>query len=192
MKYYNADEIKTELEKEVAINKAFIDAWEKVEFPTKKDGTAFKTMSKNITGAKYTAVPYLMQAGENELTVYTWCSVSGYIHDSIKCYELVRYLKDETMKAKTENYQAKQTYLEQVYTYDLDDIKKAVSDRIAYLKEYNKELEMMLSKLRPVFDEFRNMYDAAINRLEESTKDFQHKNLYYAVKDTVLSRYPYV
>ena len=98
--YYNFDGIKTELEKELEKNRAFLAAWENVSFPVKKDGKPFSVISKNIEGAKISACAYAMQAGENELTVYTFSANCGYIHDSIKLYELVRYLKDASRNGK--------------------------------------------------------------------------------------------
>ena len=190
--YYNMDDIRTSITKDIAINKAYIAAWEKVSFPVKKDRKPFANMSKNIDGAKYTLVSYATQAGEYELTVYTQCHAAGYIHDSIKVYDLVRYLKDESMIAKTENYMPKQTWLEQVYKYDLDDIKKAVANRIEYLKSYVSDLEKQFASLETVFRNFRNAFDNAIKTLVNDTKDFQHKDIYYAVKDCVMQRYPYV
>lgn len=190
--YYNFDGIKTELEKELDKNRAFLAAWKNVSFPVKKDGKPFSVISKNIDGAKISACAYAMQAGENELTVYTFSTNCGYIHDSIKLYELVRYLKDESMIAKTENYMPKQSYLEQVYKFDLEDIKNAVKARIEYLESYVSELEKQLSAAFEVLENFRAAYDAAMKKLESDTSGFQHKNLFYAVKDTVLARYPYI
>ena len=190
--YYNVDDIITSMKKDIARYTAFAEAWRKVEFPTKKDGKPFANMSKNISGAKYNAVSYAMQAGENELAAYTQTSATGYIHDTIKAYDLVRYLKDPAMIAKTENYMPKQTHLEQVYCYDVDDIKKAVADRIAYCENYVSELERQITEAQRIFDNFRAAYDAAIRGLEADTAEYEHKDLYYAVKDCVLSRYPYI
>lgn len=189
---YNLDEIKTEIKKDMAMNSAFIEAWEKVTFPTKKDGKPFAVMSKNISGAKYTLESYAMQPGEYELTVYTHNNDCGYIYDTIKAHELIRYMKDETMLSKTENYMPEQSYLEQVYCYDIEDIKNAVQRRIDYLKEYNKDLENQLASIDNIFHNFRNAYDAAIKQLKSDCAVFNHTNTYYAVKDTVINRYPYV
>ena len=50
--YYNLEGIKTELNKRLSYEKSILKAWENVTFPTKKDGTQFKAMSKNFDGAK--------------------------------------------------------------------------------------------------------------------------------------------
>jgi hypothetical protein len=86
----------------------------------------------------------------------------------------------------------KQQYLNQVYKYDLDDIKKAVADRIAYCESYVADLKKQIDAAQRIFDNFRAAYDAAIRGLEDDTAAFEHKDLMYAVKDCVLSRYPYV
>lgn len=191
MKHYNLDEIKTELKNDIQRSEALAEAWERVTFPTKKNGEPFAVMSKNISGARYGLVEYAMQPGEYKITVVTASPVSGYIHDSINAYELVRYLKDEAMKAKTENYQPKQSFLEQVYTFDIDDIKKAVSSRVQYLREYVADLKAQLEKVDSIYHAFRDAFDRAVKQLEADTAGFAHKDTFYAVKDTVLSRYPY-
>lgn len=189
--FYDLGAIQESLKNDIAINTAYLDAWCKVSFPTKKDGKPFAILSKNIDGATLSSVSYAMHAGENELTVYTFCNAAGYVHDSISCYELVKYLKDETMLAKTENYQPKITYLEQVYTFDLDDIKQAVCNRIEYLKEYVSDLAKQLEKSKKVFDAFRAAYDSAVKTLQAETSEFAHKDLYCDVFDTIKKRYPY-
>ena len=189
--FYNMDAIRENLKKDISTKNALIEAWKKVSFPTKKDGTAFKIMSKNIVGARYDVKPYLLARGQYELTVTAFANPGGYVSDSINCYELVKYLKDENMKAKTENYQPEEMYLEQVYTFDIEDIKKAVSDRIVYLESYVSDLEKQLASLETVFRNFRNAFDNAIKTLEHDTKDFSHKDMFYAVRDCVMQRYPY-
>lgn len=189
--YYNLDAIKTGLDRDIDINTAYLNAWKKVSFPTKKDGKPFAVMSKNIDGAKYTLESYAMQPGEYELTVYTRCSSAGYVHDTIKAYEIVRYLKDAEMLAKTQNYQPKQTYLEQVYTYDIDDIKKAVARRIEYLESYIEDLKNQKIAADRIFNNFRTAYENAMKQLETDCKPFMHNDLFYAVRDCVKNRYPY-
>ena len=190
--YYNLDAIVTNLKKEKEKFTAFAEAWEKVTFPVKKDGTPFQSMQKNIDGAKYTMESYAMQPGEYELTVYTHSATCGYIHDSIKVYNLVKYLKDPSMLAKTQNYMPEQSYLEQVYKYDIDDIKQAVAERAAYCRAYVADLDSMIKQASEIFRTFRYNFYKAMEQLKADTKQFNHSNLYYAVKDCIVNRYPYV
>lgn len=196
--YINLDEITTALKKRIATNKAFLKAWQAVSFPTKKDGSPFKTMSKNIDGAKYKLENYAMQPGEYELNIYTHTPETGYIHDYIKCYEFVDDIKSPEKLAKKGNYQPQQTYLRQVYTYDLDDIKEAVAKHMVYLTEQIINDEKQLEKLPEVFHSFNAAFKKIIQALDEQTSEFnsnKHFNcsfIYNAVKDCVTERYPYV
>ena len=189
--YFNLDAIQTALARDIAINEAYLAAWKNVSFPVKKDGKPFAHMQKNINGAKYTEISYSMQPGQYELTVYTHCNAAGYIHDSIKVYELVRYLKDERMIAKTENYMPKISYLEQTYKFDLDDIKNAIAKHIEYLENYVADLKRQHEKSKAVFDAFKAAYASAIKTLDNETAEFKHSDLKRAVRECVINRYPY-
>lgn len=188
--YYNLDGIKTHMASEIEKEKAFLAAWEAVTFPTKKDGKPFANMAKNISGAKYTVCAYAMQPGEYELTVYTSAKYSGYIHDSIKCYDLVKYM-DDTRKAKTENYMEKLSYLEQVYKFDLDDIKSAIQKRIAYYKENIAAMEASLQNAGAAYKNFVAAYGEAVKKLEADAGKASDPTLFYAIFETVKERYPY-
>lgn len=189
--YYNLDQIKTEIKKEIEIKKAFLEKWQAVIFPTKKNGEPFAVLSKNISGATYCLCEYATQPGENRLYICTWTSCSGYKTDEITLYELVRYLKDPEKIAKTENYMPKQAYLEQVYKYDLADIKKAISCRIEQLERDIKNLSAQLEKADAAFHAFREAYAVALEQLAENTDQKADATLYSAILDTVKTRFPY-
>lgn len=196
--YYNLDGIKTELKKEISRNETILEAWENVTFPTKKDGTLFANMSKNFNGAKYQVYEFSMQPGEYELKVYEWDKLNGYIYDTISCYELVKHLKDENKIEKTQNYMEEQPYLEQVYRYDMEDIKKAVNDHIEYLKARIKSLNNQLFIVDSCYNEFKQAYGKALENLRlncivAGTRGFSGNvnDIYYMIQDTVKERYPH-
>lgn len=189
--YYNLEGIKTEISRQIEQETARMEAWKKVTFPTKKDGKPFAILSKNIEGARLSPVSYATQPGENILSISTWSANNGCVHDEVKAYELVKYIKDEAMKAKTQNYQPKQTYLEQVYTYDLDDIKAAVAARIEHLEKRIASLEKQLERADEVYTTFKTAYAAAVKVLSDSAIKDDDKTLYYAVFDTIKNRFPY-
>lgn len=182
------NQLKIELDKAVALKKA----WESVTFQTKKNGEPFKIMSKNISGAKYTVDDFAMQVGENRLTVYTHCTSSGYIHDTINCYELVKYLTDDDKIKKIINYVPKVSYLEQVYKYDIEDIKNAVIKRIAYFENRIKSLNTQLDIVDNIYIDFLKKYNKLLQELEVKcdTNDLSysnHKNdIYYRIKEAIV------
>lgn len=172
-----------QFKKEIAKTKAFLDAWQKVEFVTKKNGEPFKVMQKNIVGAKYQVISYAMQADENELVIYTSTPETGYINDSISLYEIIYHMDDEKKKAKTQNFAPKIPYLKQIYVYDLDDIKEAIQKRIAQLQKELKVLEaqnhQIISILMKIETGFKNF--------KKNAKEIAHyeddKRLYYYIID---------
>lgn len=75
--YYNLDGIKTELEKRLSYEKSILKAWENVTFPTKKDGTPFKVMSKNFDGAELYLDNFAWRDYEKKLKVNTFDDLNG-------------------------------------------------------------------------------------------------------------------
>lgn len=189
---YNLDGIKTNLKNEIDEREAILRAWENVTFPTKKDGKPFTNMSKNINGAIYRTADYGLSANNMILKVFTNSNFK-YVSDSIDCYTLVRYLKDEKKIAKTENYMAKELYLEQIYKYDLDDIKQAVKERIEFLKNEIDSLKKQLEIADKAYVIFRNAWQDAMLILDTvtDTKKGEYSFLKSSILDTIKNRYPY-
>lgn len=189
---YNLDGIKTSLKIEIEEREAILKAWENVTFPTKKNGEPFAVMSKNINGATYKKADYGLSANNAELQVvannnHKWTT------DSIDCYTLVRYLKDKSKIAKTENYMPKELCLEQVYKFDLEDIKEAVNNRIEYLKGYVESLKKQLEIADKAYAGFRKVYEdamAVLDNVTETKKD-EYSFLKSSILDTIKNRYPY-
>lgn len=190
MNTYNLDGIKTNLCKELAVCEGALNAWKNVTFPTKKDGSEFAVFSKNINGASVSAISYAMQPGENELTVTFNVPMQGWKQDTIRLYELVKYLKDEKQIAKADNYLPKIAYLEQVYKFDLKDTKEAIKNRINYLEQRIAELKESLEKADFAFNAFKQAYASALQELKENC-GADNNTLFYAIRDTVKERFPY-
>ena len=188
---FDLNGIKTAIRNDIEKHEAFLHAWENVSFPTKKDGSAFKQMQKNISGATYYMESWAMQPGEYRIRVNAHCNCAGYISDEINAHELVKYLKDENKKVKTQNYMQKISYLEQVYVYDLEDIKEAIQKRIAYLENGIKNLNNQLEFSENAYKNFVCAYRAAAEQLAGDAKKNDDPTLYHMIMDTVKARYPY-
>lgn len=193
MKCYDLKDIIKELEKELSKNESYLKAWQHVTFKSKKDGKPFSNMSKNIDGARYKADEYRLQPGENKLVVCICDPLLGYISDSLDCYELVNYLKDPVKISKKENYMEKQALLEQVYSYDLEDIKNAVKERIEHLENRIDSLKKQIAISEIAYNNFKLNYDLALQKLENDCKragdvgfSKNRNDLYYLVKDTII------
>ena len=195
--YYNLDGIITALEKELRKTEAYIEACEKVTFPTKKDGTPFKQISKNIKGATYAASYYSINPQSRDLTVHTGhLEGIGYTYDSIPCSEVIRYMKDKNKLAKTENYAEKISYLEQLYIYDLDDIKEAIKNKIIRLQHEKESLKKQIVNVEHIYKQFKTEYGNAEHKLKEECNALSNGydegiSLYYMILNTVKEYYPY-
>ena len=94
---------------------------------------------------------------------------------------------------KTENYMSKESCLEQIYKYDLEDIKEAVNNRIKFLKENIESLKKQLEIADKAYIAFRKAYEDAMNVLDNvtETKKDEYSFLKSNILETVKERYPY-
>ena len=188
--YYNLDGIKTELEKRLSYEKSILKAWENVTFPTKKDGTPFKVMSKNFDGAKLYLNNFAWRDYEKKLKVNTFDELNGYISEDINCYNQVKYISDKSKLEKVSNIMPKEPMLEQMYVYDLEDIKEEIQKTINRHKENIVSLKKQIDQAEKAYNDFVADYKKAIENLVE-TCGANDNSLFYAVRDTVKERYPY-
>ena len=180
-------DIINELNKDIEIKKELLKAWQQVKFVTKKDGTPFKSIQKNIIGASYRQKQYFDRNYEKELYICIDTKY-GYQYNSFDCYKSVDRLTDK-QKAKIQNYQEKIPYLTQYYLFDIEDIKDAVKEQINYLKNNIKEKEKALQEISNAYDVFYNSYKKAIEQLQ---KDVTNKYIRHDIKkDVVRSIYEY-
>lgn len=189
--YYNLDGIITELKKRNAEDRVKLEAWEAVTFPTKKDGKPFARMQQNISGATYGLENYSLQPGNMRLHVTAWGKDVGYVADDIDCYCPVKYLK-EPFRSKTQNFQPKAPMLEQIYKFDLDDIKIAVEERKKQLRGYIATREKQITAAPAALKNFRNAYGKALEALAEDAGKAESATLSNMICDTVISQYPYI
>ena len=80
--------------------------------------------------------------------------------------------------------------LEQVYVYDLEDIKEEIQKTINRHKENIVSLEKQIDQAEKAYNNFVADYKKAIENLVE-TCGANDNSLFYAVRDTVKERYPY-
>ncbi len=149
---YQVENLKKEKECNLVKAIAFKDAWEKVTFPTKKDGTPFKNLAKNFSGAKYYIGAYSITNCNYILTVNAIAEYNNgteYISDDIYCSENLKYVKN--VKIKPENIRKQGVYVEDQYLYDIEEIRNIlIPKRIKYYEKRIKELEDELSQFESI------------------------------------------
>lgn len=164
--YNSKDDIKKEWKRELDECKAFKAEWEKVTFPTKKDGTPFKNMSKNFEGATYKLCRYATYSYEHQLEICTKCN-GTYISDEIECYKYLRYWKPDNEQEEKIKDNVINNGKGGVYVFDINDIKKAVKQRINELQEEIGEIEKDIENLDTVYDNFTESYKSALTALKK-------------------------
>lgn len=138
------EQIKMDLKKDISDNKLKVEAWKKITYPTKKDGTPFKIMSKNFDGATYGKRNYDSNLLYLEITIECHRNNSQYwIDDNIYCGD--KYKEDT-----------------------LEEIKEKVLERIKYLKNEIKSKEDQLEIIDSTYEEFKNSYNTMCQRLKDS------------------------
>lgn len=154
--YYNIDEIINDLGKELAFAAAYRDAWNNVTFPTKKDGTPFTNIARNINGAVYD--PY-----NNNLHV---CVNVNY------------------------TYRTDYTYIDND-AGELENIKKAVADRIKQLDKKIASLNEQIKNIKADFETLENAYIKYQETKNELYKKYSDSTGFYAVESLTENRHKY-
>lgn len=194
---YNLDGIKKDIEKEIDRYQCMKEAWEKVTFPTKKNGEPFAIMSKNFEGATYTGSTYLEQGYKGKvlnpvlnptLKVCFSTNLTGYHSDELYLYEYIKYMDKNKFADKRE----KNTFCE-VYVYDLEDIQNTVKARIEYLEKYINSLKRQLEIADNAYNTFKEAYKNAMEVLNTATETTEniYSTLKSDIRDTIKERYPY-
>ena len=187
-KEFDLGNIRGRLESNLRYAKEVERIWKEVTFPTKKDGTPFANMSRNFRGAHYERDPYSISSYPVYLLkVYGHGGVSDYI----SCNVPVKYMNDAEMLAKTQNYLPKERYVEQLYNFDIDDIKAAVKERIERAERDVEELERDFELCEEGYDMFSCAYDKACLELKKMMLDGKKSSTsqaYYDIIRTVTGR----
>lgn len=167
--YYMVENLKKEKECNLAQCIAFKNAWEKVTFPTKKDGTPFKNVSKNFSGARYYIGAYSITNCNYMLTVNAIAEYNNgttkYISDDIYCSKNLKYMEDPV---NPDNIRKQGLYVEDQYLYDLNEIKNIlIPRRIKYYADQIHKLEIELKS----FDEIAATVDETIQKLKNDNDE---------------------
>lgn len=176
----NLEAVKENLKKRIDNYTARIEMWEGVKRVYKKDGTPFKVLSKNFTGArfedssKYDPRPELHVFGrigsryESE-TLNAW----GYV-DEHKFNPEGREINGGGC-------------VREWFVLTPDEIEQEVAERIAQLKGYRADLEKQLADADDIFTTFSEAIEKAF--AEMTAKAGKYTSLYYECRDFAKNLY---
>lgn len=161
---YMVENLKKEKECDLVKAVAFKAAWEKVTFPTKKDGAPFKNVSKNFSGAKYYIDAYSITDCNYILEISAVVNHPGggreYVSDSIYCSENLKYMKNPI---NPDNIRKQDVFVEDQYLYDLNEIKNILIPR--RIKYYTDQIHKLEAELQS-FDKVAAAVDKTIQKLK--------------------------
>lgn len=178
----NIDSIKNDIKNYIKEKKYDIELWKNVKIVTKKDGTPFVNFRNNFENANIIydtlGYPEMKVAGSFE---------NHYITDKIDLYEVICYMKNKKRISKTENYAPKRNCLNQIYIYDIDDIKDVIKETIEQYEKEIKSYEKQLNLADKAYIEFVTAIDNANKDLLKNCECIDDKTcLYYAIKNSVI------
>lgn len=130
-----------DLEKYVKIYEAMSKELEKIRFVTKKDGTPFKRIEKNIAGLNVYNNRYSDHAYMKEISIRVNVPGYGYNNGSIRLYSR----DPEKKKNKPQNVNE-----DGVYILDVDDVKQAVKEEQAYYRKCIEEGKNNIARLKSI------------------------------------------
>ena len=83
----NYEDVRKKIQENIWYYEGKIKMWEAVKFPTKKDGTPFKVLSKNFEGAQIGAYHVVEGWANPYLTVYGYVKKYGNSDNAYNYYE---------------------------------------------------------------------------------------------------------
>lgn len=140
---YKYREIEKALKNDLDKYETLTTLWGNVSYKAKKDGTPFKTLSKNIIGAEVRQKRYATHAYEKELFVCDRTKDGQFVSDGIDLYVPTKYASASYLKKK-------QNIDDEIYYLDLEDVKLKIADRIKYCDQMNKSYEYKKEHLREI------------------------------------------
>lgn len=138
------EQIKMDLEEDIARNKYRVEAWKNITYLTKKNGSPYKIMAKNFENAKYGKLYRSLDSVYLEVSIEFNRNDNRYkVYDEIFCGNKFQ-------------------------EYTLEKIKEKVIERIEYLKNRIKSQEYQLMIIDSIYEEFEQSYHDMCTRLKDA------------------------
>lgn len=185
--YKNLEDIKKEFNKRIEEQKTLLEAWEKVERATKKDGSNFVALAKNFKNATIKNNEYVLRPSK-KIHVYGITKNNKYVDDSIETNELVKYAKRHIDADRI----LKESYLEPWYEKTVDEIFEDIEERKETLRKNIKNFEEEIK----ISEKYYNMVNIhlesihnILNELSVKKPNSNFLSLRYALEDVVKNHY---
>lgn len=146
------EQIKMDLEEDIARNKYRVEAWKNITYLTEKNGSPYKIMAKNFENAKYGKLYRSLDSVYLEVSIEFNRNDNRYkVYDEIFCGDK---FKEDT----------------------LEEIKEKVVERIEYLKNKIESQKHQLTIIESIYKEFEQSYNDICKRLKDlcGTNEYGH------------------
>ena len=185
--YKNLEDIKKEFKKRIDEQKTLLEAWEKVERVTKKDGSDFVALAKNFKNATVKNNEFVLRPSK-QIQIYGITKNNKYVDDSIETTELVKYSKRPVDADRV----LKESYLEPWYEKTVDEIFEDIEAKKEILKKNikNYEQEILVSeKYYMLIECHLESIHNILNELSAKGQNSGFLSLRYALEDIVKNHY---
>lgn len=187
--YKNLEDIKKEFSKRIAEHETLLEAWEKVERVTKKDGSNFAALGKNFKNAKIRENQYSIRP-DKLLTVYGWTSDNRYIEEDINTTDHAdRY----NGRAIDPERIIKESYITPYYIKTVDELFEDIEAKKEYHKKAIEGYKKQINESQFYYDqiagkmiEIHNVLNSMCKKGKPST---EFLSLRYALEDVVKNYY---
>lgn len=147
----NYEDIRKNIQETIWYYDGRIKMWEAVKFPTKKDGTPFKVLSKNFDGAQIGAYHVVEGWANPYLTVNGYVKRYGNSGDAYDYYDSdhmeihVTKYNDRLPAHNDEREVRRNEWGTDIEIMTLDEIKSEIQNRIEMFKRHKAEAEEALA-----------------------------------------------
>lgn len=165
----NLEDIINKLDSYIKINEGKIQALEKIEFPTKKDGSAFSVFSKNFTNCRIENDG--INAHNTKLTYFYNDGVRTYNEDWINLYLFI----DEMAKDDPRREQANphESLLRDTYSLTVEETRQAIQERIKHCQDNIAEYEVQKLKAQSQYNFIKNK----VEELHKAIADLKNSDI---------------
>lgn len=186
--YKNLEDIKKEFEKRIDNHAALLEAWEKVERVTKKDGSDFKALSKNFNNATVIVNEFVLRPSK-KIRVYGRTKRNDFVEDFVETTDLVKYSKRPVDAARI----LKESYLEPWYEKTVDEIFEDIETQKEYHRKAIEGYEKQIQEANFYYDiisaKMEEIHKVLNNMCEKGKSSNEFLSLRYALENIVKNYY---
>lgn len=172
------EEMRKQLERYIAETECKLELWRGVQRVTKKDGSNFKVLSKNFSGAEIVSKGYMLHYSPViKVSKFYKDPLWAVVEDELDIYELVKYSDLEPAADRI----IRESFLEPYFFLTIDEIFEKIAAHILKLEKYLDGYRADLAAFDSVFDSFSAAIRAALADVKKA--DSGDNTLYYMMRE---------